>query len=134
MNGNMFFEQNGRRMYGNQFGYAVEYALVHELGIAHVRFEARLLMPDDPQNWKRPKPTDLASEMLVELRKRENELMANLYGIWLMNNKEDTAYDIKMKIQKIQSSLIKIDSQLPTDVKNHLQSSINKLIENMPIA
>jgi len=134
MNGNIFFEQNGRKMYGNQFGYAVEYKLVHELGIAHIRFEPMLSMPDDPQNWKRPKPTDLASEMLVKLRKTENELMASLYGIWLVINKEDTVYDIKKKIQQIQSSLIKIDSHLPADVKNHLQSGINKLIENMPIA
>jgi len=132
--GNMFFEQKGRKMFGNQFGYAIEYELTKDVyGMAHVSFAESLIMPDDPQNWERPLPTDLVSEFLYKLTRKEKNVLVYLYGLWVEFDKEDTVYDIKSKIQKIQRFLIQINPNISAEVRNYLESGVKELIKGMPV-
>lgn len=133
-NGNMFFEQKGRKMYGNQFGYALEYEIKREtFGITRLKFVGSLIMPDDPQNWKRPLPINLATECIFELVKKEKGVLVNLYGVCAGFSNQHTMEDIRTAIYEIQLSQIKINSNLPIDVKHYMERGIKELIKGMPI-
>lgn len=128
---NVFFEQNGRKMYGMVYGYAIEYMLTHESGMDHVCFAEKLIMPDDPQNWEKPIPTDIASECLYNLVQEKKYLLVKLYGIWVNFNDRDTLFDIKRRIRQVQKNLIKVNAS--PDVRNYINNEIPNLIKGMPV-
>lgn len=133
MNSNIFFEQTGRKMFGQQFGYAIEYSESAENGIKYIQFEGKLIMPEDPQNEKRPLPVDLVTECLFEIVSNEKQANAILYGKKVSFGEKETAYEIKKKIRDIQKTLIKFDETLPLDIQNYLNNNILDLIRNMPV-
>jgi len=133
---NVFFEQNARKMYGQQFGYAIEYKVSHELGEYNVKFAEHLIMPEDPQHTKMPQPIDLVSECIKELLKEakgKSDIIAEIYSRRVRFSSRDSTYDIKRRIREIQKSLIKISPEASNDVKAYLQTVIWESIRNMPV-
>ena len=131
---NMFFEQKGRAMYGNQFGYAVEYELTKNgSGIVTVCFKENLVMPDDPQNWKMPMPIDLVSECIFEMAQKNGKLIVQLYGRQVTFGKDETLFNVKKRIREIQKSLVKVESDVSNDVRHFIQNGIFDLIRWMPV-
>lgn len=133
MSSNVRFVQEERTMFGTKFGYAIEYSCVQEYGTPCVSFAENLLMPDDPQNWKKPLPIDLVSECIYELAKEKKQLVVRLYNRYVLFNSTDSCYEIKKRIRCIQISLIEIESRIPKDVKNYLSDGIFQLIKEMPV-
>ena len=134
MNGNVFYEQVGHKMFGNQFGYAVEYELTRDsFGIARVKFVGSLAMPDDPGNWKRPRPIQLVSECILELLKKEKNVIANLYGVNVGFGEKHTIDDIYTTIHQIQLNLIKISPNVSASVRHYLEGEMREAIKAMPI-
>lgn len=133
MSSNVRFIQDGRTMFGTQFGYAIEYVKINAFDGTCIYFAENLTMPDDPQNWKQPLPIDLVSECIYVLAKEEKKLIVKMYERYVLFSNADTCYDIKKRIRDIQISLIKFDSNLSPDVRNYLNSGIFQLIKGMPV-
>ena len=134
MNSNMFFVQEDRHLFGQQFGYAIEYWLTQELEEYHIRFAGKLIPAEDPQNVKRPQPTDLVSECIYELaQKKKSDIIAIIYSRRVKFSVEDSMYDIKKQIREIQKSLIKISPEAGQGVKKYFQQAIWNAIKNMPV-
>lgn len=133
MSSNYFFEQQGRLMYGNQFGYAIEYELTRDdSNVPYITLEKNLLMPDDPQNWVQPMYINLVSEFLAILAKSET-VIVRVYGKWLVIRKGEAMQDIKQKIRILQYSFIKVESDLPDGIKSYLISKFMEIVKDMPV-
>lgn len=133
MSSNIFFEQTGRKMFGQQFGYAIEYFETVENGIKYIRFAGQLILPEDPQNAKRPLPIDMVTECLFRIVEQEKQANAIIYGKKVSFGEKETMYEIKKKIRDMQKSLIKIDETVQFDIQNYLNNNILELIRNMPV-
>lgn len=132
MSSNIRFTQNGQMMFGSKFGYAIVYELTDIFGNAHVSFKEKLIMAEDPQNCKKPMPTDLAAELLFELTK-EKTVIAHIYGKRIVFTEKQTLFEVKKRIREVQRSLIKVDLQTPSTVQNYLKNHIFELIKYMPV-
>ena len=128
---NVFFEQNGRKMYGAPFGYAIEYTWKPEIG-DYVQLEKKMVIPEDPENWVKPIPTDLATEMLFNMA-QEHNVIVRLYGDWVQITDKDTMTDIKRRIRQAQKRLVQIDPFVDNDVAEFLMTGIDAFIEWMPV-
>ena len=130
---NVFFEQDGRKMYGIPYGYAIEYVLNHEDGIEHIQLIGMLIMPDDPQNWEQPLPTDIVSEFIFDSAKKRKSVLVELYGVLVHFTEKETLFDIKRCIRQMQRDIIKFKSGLAPDIETFLKNGIYDLIKGMPV-
>lgn len=130
---NVFFEQHNRRFFGNLYGYAVEYFLIDYCGETCISFAEKLIMPEDPQNWKKPYPIDLVSELIFCMAKDKRAVSVFIYGTYVRFTDHDSVNDIKNEICKIQKNLIKVEDDIPYDIRNYINNAINDFIKGMPV-
>lgn len=134
MSSNMFFKQCDKTIFGEQFGYALEYRVTKEFGEDCIRFAEKLIMSEDPQHTKKPQPIDLVSECIYKLiQENKADIIAYLYGRQVRFKEKDNMVDIKRQITDIQKSLIQISNEASPDVKTYLQSYILESIQGMPV-
>lgn len=132
-NNNVRFQENGEKMFGNPFGYAIQYAVIEEDGNHYIQFSpAPLVMAENPQNTIKPYPVDLASQCIYTMAK-ESGVWVKMYGCKVHFNAHATFWEIKEKIQKFQRSVIHISSDLPADVRQHINTHLKEVIKGMPI-
>ena len=133
--GNIRFQEGNRKLYGQRFGYAIEYDLTIYYGKELLYFKQKpLVMAEDPQNTKRPSPIDLAVECIYDYAKnRKGEVWVEVYGRQLKFSSNNSLYEIKRVIRNMQYEFISISSEVPKYVRNYIESNIFHIIKDMPI-
>lgn len=134
MASNLFFFENGKNLYGERFGSALEYSLEKDTdtGIPELRIKPHLLQPESiyiPMQSK----FDLVCECAAKIAVTFGDFDLVIYGKKLLILGTDSKSIIASKIKETQMSFIQIDDNLNNGVQGEIIRGIKNFLPTLDI-
>ena len=131
---NSFFNEGGKLLYGQRFGYAVEYriSLRSKSGIPCVRIERGMILPEDPYMPYVSK-SDLVCELLWMLLSKYKKIKVFLYKQGVILTDDLKLCEIKTIVKRRQRTFLKISVNTPSGVSSELEANLDLVLEKIDI-
>lgn len=134
MASNSFFFEDGKNLYGERFGSALEYELEKDTatGIPELRIKPHLLQPESiyfPMQSK----FDLVCECAAKIAVTFGDFYLVIYGKKLLILGSDSKSIIVSKIKETQMSFIQIDDNLNKRVQGEIIRGIKNFLPTLDI-
>lgn len=134
MASNSFFFEDGKNLYGERFGSALQYELEKDTatGIPELRIKPHLIQPESiyfPAQTKFDLVCDCAAKIAVTF----GDFDLAIYGIKLLILGSDSIPIIASKIKQTQMSFIHIDDKLNERVRGEMIRGIKNFLTTLDI-
>ena len=129
-----FFEENGKNLYGERFGSAIQYEIEKDTatGIPELRIKPHLIHPESIYIPMKNK-FDLVCECAAKIAVTFGDFYLAIYGKKLLILKNDSISTIAIKIKNMQMSFIQINENLNKCVQREIKSGIKNFLKTLDI-
>lgn len=133
MSSNIFFEENGKKLFGQRFGYAIEYRTMLKENL-FLQFFPGMVMAEDARNVSKPEKLKLVSECISETAKKQGEkIIVVLYDTAMQFSPNDTIFEIESSIKQLQKTFIIIPNSIKVNIIQQLRSKIDDIISSIDV-
>ncbi len=133
MANNIFFTNNRKKAFGERFGYAIEYSITIEDGVAVLRFEPKMVASENVSGEPKIRKFDLVCECIFRLAQDAKKIKVVLYDRQLEFNSTENLSMIRTRVETLQKSLVPIDPKLNRTIQLQLYHGLDDLISKIDI-
>lgn len=130
---NTFFTDNRRKLFGEIFGYAIEYSITIEDGEPVLRFQPKMIASENVFGEQKIRKFDLVCECIFRLAQDAKKIKVVLYDRQLEFNSTESLSMIRTRVETLQKSLIPIDPKLNRTIQLQLYHGLDDLISKIDI-